>query len=210
MNHNEATRAVVTVGDGRGFVVECSDQRYVITAAHCLPHLPRACSFDFSERTYFPLLARLGEKPTIAAECCFVDPFSDIAVLTSPDDQALSDAARHYEKWIEALAPLPVADARENEPAWLLSLSGLWFKCTVEHFGGELWVSHAVEGIVGGMSGSPILADDGLAIGVVCNSGGSPGKAHTEGGPNPRLAYNLPARFLSENRRPSPAGKLSR
>jgi hypothetical protein len=35
-----ALAGVVTVGDGRGFVVEGGHQRYVITAAHCLPERP--------------------------------------------------------------------------------------------------------------------------------------------------------------------------
>jgi hypothetical protein len=42
-------QAVVRVGDGRGFIVGLDDtgmlERFVITAAHCLPHLPPACSF---------------------------------------------------------------------------------------------------------------------------------------------------------------------
>ena len=47
------------------------------------------------------------------------------------------------------------------------------------------------------MSGSPIVADDGLAIGIVVTSD----IAHTEqrsGGPNPSLAANLPGWLLSE------------
>ena len=31
------TQAVVRVGDGRGFVVEHRHQRFILTAAHCLP-----------------------------------------------------------------------------------------------------------------------------------------------------------------------------
>jgi hypothetical protein len=38
--------------------------------------------------------------------------------------------------------------------------------------------------IVGGMSGSPILTDDGLLVGIMCLSGGA-GELHTKGGPNP-------------------------
>ena len=78
-------------------------------------------------------------------------------------------------------------------PAWLLSLDGRWFSCTVTYRkGGPLWIFNAAEDIVGGMSGSPIITDDGLAIGVVCLGGGTGIEGCREGGPNPRLMSNLP------------------
>jgi hypothetical protein len=46
------------------------------------------------------------------------------------------------------------------------------------------------------MSGSLVLADDGSAIGVVSVSSWCGAELHTKGGPNPRLAYHLPTRFL--------------
>jgi len=58
-------------------------------------------------------------------------------------------------------------------------------------------VLDAAEGITGGMSGSPILAEDGTAIGVIClGSGNFDDNFPTEGGPNPRLIGNLPVWFL--------------
>ena len=45
---------------------------------------------------------------------------------------------------------------------------------------GPIWLD-ATQKIIGGMSGSPILADDGTAIGVVSCSGGL---EENEGGPN--------------------------
>jgi hypothetical protein len=87
-----AKRAVLKVGGGRGFVVELGDDRYVITAAHCLPSFPPCLSFsDVSERTYKALLGPLGQEPTVWAECVFVDPIGDIAVLGAPDGQELPD-----------------------------------------------------------------------------------------------------------------------
>jgi hypothetical protein len=44
MNHDEAKRAVVTAGAGRGFVVQAEGERLVVTAAHCLPHLRPAAA----------------------------------------------------------------------------------------------------------------------------------------------------------------------
>jgi len=58
-----------------------------------------------------------------------------------------------------------------------------------------LGVVDAAEGIVGGMSGSPIVANNGSAIGVICTSGGT-SEVHTEGGGNPRLVGNLPGWLL--------------
>jgi hypothetical protein len=90
MNKTKATGAVITVGDGRGFVVECDfrshPMRIVITAAHCLPHFP-PCDVGLSDQwdwTYEAVLGPLGQTPTVWAECIFVDPVSDIAVLYHP------------------------------------------------------------------------------------------------------------------------------
>ena len=83
---------VITVGHGRGFVVEGTGERLVITAAHCLPSLPPALpSFGLEVRTYGPLLARRGEEPRAWAVCRFVDPIGDIAVLGSPDNPYADD-----------------------------------------------------------------------------------------------------------------------
>src|SRR5438445_6391279 len=83
---------VITVGHGRGFVVEGAGERLVITAAHCLPSLPPALpSFVLEARTYGPLLARRGEQPRAWAVCPFVDPIPDIAVLGSPADPHADD-----------------------------------------------------------------------------------------------------------------------
>ena len=62
----EALRAIVAVGDGRGFVVQVDEHRYVITAAHCLPDLPPACAASYEhERTYGNLLGPLGGERTV-------------------------------------------------------------------------------------------------------------------------------------------------
>ena len=62
MDHDEAQRAVITVGQGRGFVVEAVRQRLVITAAHCLPDFPPSAAYShLEERTYQDLSAPLGD-----------------------------------------------------------------------------------------------------------------------------------------------------
>src|SRR5262245_19793104 len=90
------TGRIIRVGDGRGFIVEGLDvvgrrNRYVLTAAHCLEGLlegkcPRAHPARYvDDAIYKDILGPLSEKPTVWAECLYVDPIADIAILGSPD-----------------------------------------------------------------------------------------------------------------------------
>ena len=200
-----AKRAVVTVGAGRGFIIEAALGRFpvrlIVTAAHCLPRLPPALATAHAEeRTYPGLLAPLGKRRAkVWAECVFADPVADIAVLATPDGQVHYDEAAAYDELAEGAPALPITDAPQEGAGWLLSLDGKWGACVVKHFGGPLWISDAAEFIVGGMSGSPILNSGGAAIGVVCCSSGLSGEPlnqHTEGAPNPKLMDSLPGRLL--------------
>jgi hypothetical protein len=49
-------------------------------------------------------------------------------------------------------------------------LDGRRFSCTIRHFGGPLWITHAAERVLGGMLGSPIVGEARTAIGVVCTT----------------------------------------
>ena len=70
--------AILKVGDGRGFVVTLhrhpgGEERIVITAAHCLPKLPRPHPARYiEEETYARLLGPLGGKRAVWARCLFV------------------------------------------------------------------------------------------------------------------------------------------
>jgi hypothetical protein len=210
----QATRSVITVGDGRGFVIESPwrRNRLVVTAAHCLPSFPPAHAAAYTEEITYPnLLGPLGAEPTVWAECVFVDPIADIALLGSPDDQELYDEAEAYGQLTndnlddggseEGSPALLMADAPERVRAWVLSLEGKWLECEARHINSPrapFWLEKAAAPIAGGMSGSPILADDGSAIGVVCVSSSHEG--HTSGGPNPRLAAHLPSWLAREVR----------
>ena len=69
--------SVVTVGYGRGFVVNGKYDRLIITAVHCLyrggePYLPPAhAAMGTEDKTYAKLLAPLGADPTIWAASKF-------------------------------------------------------------------------------------------------------------------------------------------
>ena len=201
------SKAVVRMGGGRGFVAETERQgRLVITAGHCLPRLPPSdAGSKLEDRLYAKLIGRLGKDPTVWAECVFVDPVADLAVLGSPDNQALPNEAMAYERLMEKAHPLPIGSLSyvrkpvtlfegttihgppsAETAAWVLSLDGRWFTCRVSGSGTTLWVGDVAEPIQSGMSGSPIVAPGGAAIGVISIGAG----------PNPELAADLPAWIL--------------
>lgn len=194
-----ATAAVVTVGGGRGFVLQMPKGPRIVTAAHCLPHLPPALSFPAPEDvTYATLIGRLGQaKQPIWAECQFVDPVSDLAVLGPVDNQEMWQAAAAYDDLLDGRTPLRVSARSPDGSAWLISLEGELIRCTVQSYGVGLVVSDASAPLVGGMSGSPILSDDGAALGVFVTSTrvGDSMDSRT-GGPQPWLTQQLPGRFL--------------
>jgi hypothetical protein len=171
-----------------GFIYE----RFVVTAAHCLPHLPPAHAGAFYyERTY-QLLGRLGDsQPKTRAECVFVDPVADIAVLSTPDtEQFDEDADAYHDLVTNDVRPLRIGKPPRRFRAWLLGLDGQWFSCAANSEYDRLKLG-ATPKNEPGISGSAIFAEDGSAIGVVvigCESNGS----HLESGPHPALANHLP------------------
>jgi len=197
---NHRLSAVVKVCDGRGFVVQGECERFVVTAAHCLPHFPPCMTFShIEERTYESLVGPLGNGATVWAECLFCDPISDVAVLGSPDNQDLFKQARDYEAMVGAVTPFRVSAGPAKGSAWLLSLDLRWFQCQAESFDGNMWwVSDGAEPIRGGMSGSPIVTMDGSAIGIVTVGTGLSGEETNEGGPDPRLVSKLPGWLLRQ------------
>src|SRR4029077_2562754 len=150
---------------------------------------------DLVEQTYPGLLAPLGGQPTVWAACLFADPIADVVVLGSPDDQELPNEAEAFNALVESATPIAIAEAPswENE-AWMLSLGGDWFQCRYTRNEGPLWVSTTTQPIVGSMSGSPIILNDGKAIGIVTLA--------VEGGheaPNARLFRSLPVWLLQDS-----------
>ena len=81
---------------------------------------------------------------------------------------------------------------------WLFSLAGRWFDCIAVQNGGGISIIQASEDIVGGMSGTPIVVDDGSAIGVLSSGSGPADEGHRKSPLNPRIAGDLPGRLLIE------------
>jgi len=174
--------AIVKAGGGRGFIIEhrrevppfkgkrlFASDRLVITAAHCLPHFPPCHPSSHSyERTYKRLLGTFDAgQPEVWAECVFADPIADIAVLSHPDYQ-VHEQASAYDGLTEEPPALRVGKAARKGTAWLPALDGQWISAsyTIGLNDGGLWIKASQE-IGPGMSGSPILADGGAAIGLV-------------------------------------------
>ena len=127
------SRAIVRVGDGRGFIVAHRQARFVITAAHCLPVDDEGClilppalpAMHLHEKTYPKLLGALDAEPSVWCECRFVNPVADIAVLGGPDGQELYEKARVYDTLVDSVKPLVIADAPQAEVhTYAMSLDG--------------------------------------------------------------------------------------
>jgi hypothetical protein len=198
---------LLRVGDGRGFVVEerrglcLYPKRLVVTAAHCLPVIPQAPGFrrDWGETLRDLLGPPERNRPKVWAECLFADPIADIAVLGSPDDQALYEQAEAYEALVGSVVPIKIGGPFPWEtptPITLISLDGRSITGKAQHLGGRLWIDETSEPIVGGMSGSPILDQDGAAIGIVSQSSGGPDLEQHQKGMSPRLLAHLPGWLL--------------
>ena len=184
------------MGDGRGFVVAGvrPSERLILTAAHCLPSWPVAkpAEWDTLQKN---LVAPLGAQPSVWADCQFVDPVGDLAILGSVDGQEFPTEADAFERLVEGAMPLPVGDVTLTEPVWLLALDGEWFSCPVEPTGWGLILSKAGRPIVGGMSGSPIV-QHGAAVGLVSGAEGVGAPSEYRDGYAPRLVRHLPGWLL--------------
>jgi hypothetical protein len=196
-----AARAVVNVGSGRGFIVEVRDVRYVISAGHCLPRIPQPTMLsDLDERTYLNIIGRLEGPQDVAGELLFLDVMGDVAVFGEPDSQELGMLAEGYRGVVESGPAFRIGDMGRTAPVWLLGLSNRWSRGTAQTIsaGGRILLSAVTGGIVRKMSGSPIIAADGRAIGIVsCNDwANTAGEAdlvsQTGSGPQARLLRDLP------------------
>jgi hypothetical protein len=112
---------------------------------------------------------RLGDQELgLWAECQFVDAIGDIAMLGPPDDQTFGDQYDAYAKFINdavtvSIAKIPFFDEPDARTAWLLNLTGQRSACEIEIHGQVVNIRNAPEGILPGMSGSPMLGEDAMA-----------------------------------------------
>src|SRR5262249_12258610 len=120
---------------------------------------------DILERTYTEILGDLHGEGRVAAECLFVNPIADVAVLGSPP-QEFYEQARAYDSFIEDRPALRVGRA-SNGDGWVLALDGKWITTRLDVFPGFRGSFLEIDATVAGQSGSPILNSTGRAVGVV-------------------------------------------
>jgi hypothetical protein len=207
--------SVVKVGDGRGFIIKhrfdrgprskslpkkfrwhrFTEKRLVVTAAHCLPNLPPAHAWAFTKERSYRLLGTLDDSSKdVYAECLFVDPVADIAVLGEPDGQEPVYQAENYDALTADRPTLSIADAQSGR-GWVLSIEGRWIRTQIEA-GRAL----TIDPTVAGMSGSPILNNDaGRAVGIVIVGMSMNGKEERTG-LQPILTHALPGWILEGSR----------
>jgi hypothetical protein len=184
-----ARDGVIRVGEGRGFVIDarCRGELVVVTCAHCLPDLPPSMAM-LDERTYAALLGSIDGANRIAAECLFVDPVANIAVLGHPDNRAYPTQSASFGTFLAGRTPFrvtPVSDGLEAA-VLLLSLDGEWLPALVNSVGQSLFLSDCE--VSSAMAGSPILIN-GAAVGAV---------GHTSDMPVSRLVDSLPGWLLRQ------------
>ncbi|MGC1685354.1 MAG: serine protease [Candidatus Acidiferrales bacterium] len=203
--------SVITVDKGRGFIIEHRTlfdfghgfkrlrRKLVVTASHCLPDPPKMPCYSYQEVTYENLLAPLGEKPSMWAECLFFDPVSDLAILGEPDNQRHGDQNDAYVALVDGREPFKIA-APVTGDGYMLSLDKVSWQPTPLNVHVNIWgVGLSTGPTYAGQSGSPIVDASGRAVAVVSIgseslTGGS--RTPMESGPQPILKFRLPSWVL--------------
>ena len=209
--------------------------RVIVTAGHCLPELPPSFTHAEDQRLYPNLISSIGrlDERRVWGDLLFVDPVSDLAVLAAPDYQRLPEESEAFEAFVADLEPFDLSrtdfvtshdvlqDAFRSgyveyvppPPEYdvsVLSLADLeWNQARATFSGqGRIWLKDVRCGILGGMSGSPIVDASGGAIGIVCTGTNTTIDPEfcSEGGPNPRLSENLPMWLLRAIRKREETG----
>jgi hypothetical protein len=155
--------AMITVGHGRGFVVDGICGRFVITVGACLPEAPPK-----GEPRYPDLLGSPQGGQRVDARCIFFDSVSDVAVLQYTSLKE-SDG---YRSLMDTTTPLSIASFVGLRLGWLPSDSGIWRPCMLVAVLGCVAVFNGRKrGRLTAPAGAPVLAHDGTAVAIVPASG---------------------------------------
>jgi S1-C subfamily serine protease len=157
---------------GQGVLVKGG---FILTAAHVVKWDLEAMSLG-DDAAYVNRI-RSAKGRELVAYPLAVEPVSDLAVLGAVDEPA---AAIDYEQFCEETEGVPLAIAEfsigASVPAYVLTHTGKWITGRISQ-----WQAHAErlsletdEAITGGTSGSPIVTEDGLLLGVASIGVGQP------------------------------------
>jgi len=169
---------------GTGFAV--SDY-VIVTAAHCLSRIPTAPGGD--DWTVEAAIASKSDptKKSLAF-VRFVDPCSDVAILSNCGSDGELDHSRDieaFEALLASLTKLGIAGTPCGRSCrcYIPTIDGVWKSATVQSFPGSIaprWTIELKGGVPGGTSGSPVVDEWGRAIGVVSASGGANADEYVE------------------------------
>ena len=205
--------SVITVNNGRGFVIEHRSlfdvgnglkrlrRKLVLTASHCLPHPPVMPCYSYQETTYANLLSPLGEQPSVWAECLFFDPVSDLAILGEPDNQEFGEQNEKYALLVDGRKSFTIA-APETGEGYMLALDGLSWQPTRLEVHETIWGTGLSTGATrAGQSGSPIVDAKGRSVALVSIGAEqmdlkSGSRTNMDAGPQPILKLQLPSWVL--------------
>ena len=87
-----------------------------------------------------------------------------------PDSQVLCDEWEAYDSFIGQCEPIKIVDANQEQSVRMLSLSGGWFTARGRRSQKAINIDNKEQNVESGMSGSPILGDDG-AVSLVSTGG---------------------------------------
>lgn len=185
--------AIFLCGTGKGFAIRHHQQggeaRYLVTAAHSLPHPPPAGGIGTSGECYYRnLVGRvpeglLGLATRVAAQPVYCDLASDVAVLGRVNPAIDEPEAQAFENLLAACAPLPIGiphfkrevsygdDGKRLRGAYVSRETvqvydrGAWQPATME--ARLRWARLTGLDIRPDLSGSPVLLN-GQAIALCC------------------------------------------
>jgi hypothetical protein len=100
-----ALAAVVSVGDGRGFVVEGRERaRFIITAAHCLPYVPPSHGFSGFD------------EPWSGVSACSLILLQTLPCLAVPIIRSWASKLMLTRRWSKRHAARDQRTARQTDP----------------------------------------------------------------------------------------------
>jgi hypothetical protein len=151
---------------GQGVVVRGG---LILTAAHVI-HWDGTGEMGLDAH-YLEQVEIGGQK--FRAEVLAVEPVTDIAVLGSPDDQYDPEGCKRFDTGMATVEPVKICTEEfpldSDVRAHVLAHTGEWLDVTVnQHCPNASWLWFtAKQQIEGGTSGSPVVSDDGLLLGLV-------------------------------------------